>query len=347
MIYVQWDEGEECLLLDHYDFRACKKRQVQASIEFVRSNEESPCGIGPGGISGSLDSMCRTFGGFDVREVDSLVYSKDLCWFKPAGVGFFEQCTYIHVYASCGMIEEAYEIFRWMPEKNTISWTSLITAFAKRGYAQEALQVFHLMQTVGTMEERPDAITFIAVLSACSHAGLDMIQCWRIKPRIEHYGCVVDLLSRAGFLDEARDLIETMPKKPNDAVWGALLGGCRIHSNSELASHVSQKLMVERDSDKAARYLSHLAHVSGTAEKWQDAATVREKMVSIGAKTHAGRSWIQINEGIRDFVANDRTHKNASSIYEMLRMITWQAKLEGYKPDISKVLQRRSQSTNL
>ncbi|CAK7323786.1 unnamed protein product [Dovyalis caffra] len=250
----------------------------------------------------------------------------------------------IHMYASCGMIEEAYETFRWMPERSTVSWTSLITAFAKRGYAQEALQVFHLMQTV---EARPDDITFIGVLSACSHAGLvddgreffkDMIRCWGIKPRIEHYGCMVDLLSRAGFLDEAQDLIETMPIKPNDAVWGALLGGCRIHSNAELASHVSQKLKVELDSDKAAGYLSLLAHVYATAEKWQDVAAVRQKMVAMGAKKPAGRSWIQINEVVHDFVASDRTHKNTSSIYEMLGMITWQAKLEGYKSSISKVL---------
>ncbi|KAJ6690767.1 hypothetical protein OIU85_006958 [Salix viminalis] len=160
----------------------------------------------------------------------------------------------IHMYASCGMIDEAYEVFRWMPERSAVSWTSLIAAFAKQGYAHAVLEIFRSMQ--GTSEARPDDITFLWVLCACSHAGLvdegrqffeDMIQRWGIKPRIEHYGCMVDLLSRAGFLDEARKLIETMPIKPNNAVWGALLGGCRFYGNAELASHVSQNLVAEPD----------------------------------------------------------------------------------------------------
>ncbi|KAJ6767475.1 hypothetical protein OIU74_021365 [Salix koriyanagi] len=231
----------------------------------------------------------------------------------------------IHMYASCGMIDEAYEVFRWMPERSAVSWTSLIAAFAKQGYAHAVLEIFRSMQ--GTSEARPDDITFIWVLCACSHAGLvdegrqffeDMIRRWGIKPRIEHYGCMVDLLSRAGFLDEARELIETMPIKPNNAVWGALLGGCRFYRNAELASHVSQNLVAEPDPDKAAGYLSLLAHVYATAEKWQDAAAVRQKMAAMGVKKPGGQSWVQINEVVHDFVAGDRTHKNTSSIYEML-----------------------------
>lgn len=236
----------------------------------------------------------------------------------------------IHMYASCGMIDEAYEVFRWMPERSAVSWTSLITAFAKQGYAQAVLEIFRSMQRLGTSEARPDGITFIGVLCACSHAGLvdegrqlfkDMIQRWGIKPRIEHYGCMVDLLSRAGFLDEAQELIATMPVKPNNAVWGALLGGCRFYRNAELASLVSQKLVAEPDPDKAAGYLSLLAHVYATAEKWQDVATVRQKMVAMGVKKPAGQSWVQINEVLHDSVAGDKTQKNTSSIYEMLGKI--------------------------
>ncbi|KAF2317809.1 hypothetical protein GH714_041124 [Hevea brasiliensis] len=239
----------------------------------------------------------------------------------------------IHMYASCGVIEEAYEVFRWMPQRSKVSWTTMISAFAKQGYGQEALAIFQLMQSLGAEGARPDEITFIEVLSACSHAGLvnegrqffiDMIQSWGIKPRMEHYGCMVDLLSRAGLLDEAHDLIENMPMKPDVAIWGALLGGCRIHKNAELASHVAPKLVAELDPDQAAGYLMLLANAYATAKRWQDVATVKQKMVEMGVKKPAGRSWVQINGVIHDFVAGDTAHKHASSISEMLGKISRQ-----------------------
>ncbi|KAL6319026.1 hypothetical protein AAG906_001499 [Vitis piasezkii] len=253
----------------------------------------------------------------------------------------------IHMYASCGVIDKAYKVFIGMQQRSTISWTSMITGFAKQGHAEEALGVFQWMQRLGTDEGRPDGITFIGVLCACSHAGFvdqgrHFFECmnkkWGIVPRIEHYGCMVDLLSRAGFLDEAHRLVESMPMKPNDAVWGALLGGCRIHKNAELASHVAQKLVLELKPDQAAGYLVLLSNVYATAKRWQDVALVRQKMVEIGVRKPAGRSWVQINGVVHDFVAGDWTHKHASSIYEMLSKITRQAKLEGYKLDISEVL---------
>uniref|UniRef100_A0A6P4ACR5 pentatricopeptide repeat-containing protein At5g66520-like n=1 Tax=Ziziphus jujuba TaxID=326968 RepID=A0A6P4ACR5_ZIZJJ len=247
----------------------------------------------------------------------------------------------IHMYASCGVIDEAYKIFKDMPERSTVSWTSIITGFAKQGRGEEALRVFQLMLSSGA---RPDEITFVGALCACSHAGFvnegrhifkSMTQTWGINPRIEHYGCMVDLLSRAGFLDEAYRLIETMPIKPNDAVWGALLGGCRLHKNSELASKVSQKLTAELDPDQAAGYLVLLSHVFADAKRWLDVAAVRHKMVEMGVRKPPGRSWVQINGVIHDFVAGDSTHKHAPMIYKMLGVITWQAQCEGYKPEKS------------
>lgn len=104
-----------------------------------------------------------------------------------------------------------------------------------------------------------------------------MKQIWGIELWIEHYGCIVDLLSRAGLLDEAYMLVEMMPMKPNDAIWGAILAGCRIHKNAELASHVAQKLAVELDPDRAAGYLVLLSNVYATTKRWQDASVVRQK----------------------------------------------------------------------
>lgn len=226
----------------------------------------------------------------------------------------------IHMYASCGVIDEAYKIFSDMPEKSTVSWSNIIIGFAKQGHGEEALRVFHLMRSLGENGARPDEITVIGALSACSHAGLvnegcrlfkAMTQTWGISPRIDHYGCMVDLLSRAGFLNEAYRLIETMPMKPNDAVWGALLGGCRLHKNAELASQVFQKLTAELEPDQAAGYLVLLSHVYADAKWWLDVASVRHKMVEMGVRKPPGRSWAQINGATYDFFAGGRTHKHA------------------------------------
>ncbi|CAI0407863.1 unnamed protein product [Linum tenue] len=159
------------------------------------------------------------------------------------------------------------------------------------------------MQNLGAREAKPDGITFLGVLCACSRGGFvdegrrffkEMSSVYGVSPRVEHYGCVVDLCSRAGLLDEATELIKTMPMKPNEAIWGAVLGGCRIHRKAELASDVARKLVGELDPNRAAGYLLLLAHVYATDGRWQDVATVKQKLVEIGASKPAGRSWIEV-----------------------------------------------------
>ncbi|KAK7330340.1 hypothetical protein VNO77_24530 [Canavalia gladiata] len=252
----------------------------------------------------------------------------------------------IHMYASCGLADEAYQVFAMMPQKSTVSWTSIIIAFAKQGLGKEALDLFKTMlgDGVGVNGVRPDEITFIGVLCACSHTGFvdegrqifaSMKHTWGLSPMIKHYGCMVDLLSRAGCLDEACGLIETMPLKPNDALWGALLGGCRIHKNSKLASRVENKLAAELNPDQAAGYLVLLSNIYAFAKRWQDVIAVRQKMIKMGVKKPPGRSWIQINDVVHNFVVGDMTHKHSSFIYEILCEITKQANMEGREPDIS------------
>ncbi|CAI8610078.1 unnamed protein product [Vicia faba] len=256
----------------------------------------------------------------------------------------------MHMYASCGIIDEAYQMFTKMSRKTRVSWTIIIMAFAKQGLGKEALDLFKDMLNNGVENSgvKPDGTTFIGVLCACSHAGFveegrrifeTMIHTWQISPRIEHYGCMVDLLSRAGCLDEAYELIETMPFKPNDAIWGALLGGCRIHKNSDLASRIANKLVAELDNnDQAAGYLVLLSNIYAFAERWKDVVAVRQKMIEMGVKKPPGQSWIQIYGVVHNFVVGDMTHKHSSLIYETLCEITEQARVEGYKPDITEVL---------
>ncbi|KAL8091415.1 pentatricopeptide repeat-containing protein At5g66520-like [Apium graveolens] len=190
----------------------------------------------------------------------------------------------VHMYASCGCVDESFKVFKMMPRRSTVSWTSMIMGFAKQGHGEEAIELLRGMQGCGDNDVRPDGITLVAVLCACSHAGLveegryffNCIQTWGIEPMIEHYGCMVDILSRAGHLDEAHRLIMSMPMKPNDAVWGALLGGCKIHKNAELASLVAQKMVWNLDRDQAAGYLVLLSNVYATTKMWQDVVDVRQ-----------------------------------------------------------------------
>lgn len=212
----------------------------------------------------------------------------------------------IHMYASCGAIKEAYIVFRQMQQRTTVSWTTMITGFAKHGYGNEAIYLFEEMTRLEDNDLRPDEITFLGVLCACSHSGYvdcgrhyfeSMNQIWGIEPKIEHYGCMVDLLSRAGMLSEGLRIVETMPMKPNHAVWGALLGGCRIHINAELVNRVSSASIqaMELEPDRAAGYFLLLSNVYSTARMWEDAKFVKEKILDMETRLPKGRSWIHID----------------------------------------------------
>nr|XP_043608482.1 pentatricopeptide repeat-containing protein At1g05750, chloroplastic-like [Erigeron canadensis] len=254
----------------------------------------------------------------------------------------------LHMYAGCGVIDDAYEIFKRMSVKSTVSWTSMILGFAKQGRGRDALSVFQRMEQEQERAEddssKPDFVTMLAVLYACSHSGLveegrhifsTMYKIWGIEPQIEHYGCMVDLLSRAGLLDEALKLVEAMPMKPNDAIWGALLGGCRIYKDVNLASQIAKKLAnLHIVDDKASAYLVLLSNVYASVKRWKDVENVREKMVQLALKKPAGRSWVQIGELVHEFLAGDRTHKLAPLIYDTLLLLTVEAGFNGYKPDV-------------
>lgn len=243
----------------------------------------------------------------------------------------------IHMYASCGEIEDAYKVFKDMPQRTTVSWTSMITGFAKQGYAEKALTLFRNMEALRKGEVKPDEITLLGVLCACSHAGYvnegrfyfkSMTESWGVKPRIQHYGCMVDLLSRAGLFNEAARLIDNMPIEPNNAVWGALLGGCRIHKNAELASDIAQKFVIELEPERSAGYFVLLSNVYASGKRWQSVVSVRQKMLEIRARKPPGQSWIQVDGVSHGFLAGDTTHKHSNLIYEMLDEITQQAKLQ-------------------
>ncbi|KAL9176681.1 hypothetical protein ABFS82_01G011800 [Erythranthe guttata] len=286
-------------------------------------------------------SACAELGDLNLgKYIHSYVFESFAYRRKPILISL--KNSLIHMYASCGEIEAAFGIFKRMEKRTIVSWTSMITGFAKHGYGDEALSVFRWMETVEKESNiRPDKVTFLGLLCACTHSGYvnegrhyfrSMTADWGIEPTIEHYGCMVDLLSRAGLLDEAHELVKLMPMKPNDVVWGALLSGCRIYKSVELASDVAHWLTEELEPQRAAGYFVLLSNVYAAAKKWEDVVAVRRKMLDIKTKKPPGLSWIQIEGSIYEFLAGDRSHENAPMIYDVLDEITKEARCQRYVP---------------
>lgn len=191
----------------------------------------------------------------------------------------------IQMYAKCGCLDDSLRIFNRMSHRDTASWTSIICALAMNGNTAEALKLFSEMIQSGT---RPDDITFIGVLTACSHAGLvdegrqhfaSMVQVYRIVPKLEHYGCLIDLFGRSGQLDEAEELIMKIPCKDTEIVvpiYGALLSACRSYENVEMAERVAKRIADITTGDSSSHTL--LANIYAAASRWEDARRLRKKM---------------------------------------------------------------------
>jgi len=248
----------------------------------------------------------------------------------------------ITMYARCGSIGDARKVFDKILELNVISWTAIITGHAQHGYAKEALNLFEQMRRLGV---KPNHITFIGVLSACSHVGLvdeghryfaSMSHEHGILPSLEHYACMVDLLGRAGHLDEAEAVINEMPFKPGALVWRTLLGACRIHANIDLGKRAAECLL-ELEPQEPATYVL-LSNMYAEAGQWDAVAKVRKMMKDRQLTKEAGCSWIEIKNRVHMFFVRDRSHPLTEEIYAKLDGLTLQMKELGYVPDTNFVL---------
>lgn len=246
------------------------------------------------------------------------------------------------MYAKCGCIREAMLVFDAMKKRDAISWTIIITGLAMHGRANEAFGFFCEMIGCGA---KPTDVTFMGLLTACTHAGLvdrglkhfDMMdKVYGITPKVEHYGCVVDLLSRAGRLDEAENLISSMPVKPNVKVWGALLGGCRIYKDSDRGENVVQQIL-ELDSDHSGSYI-YLANLYASTGRLDDAVKCRLRMRDSGVTKMPGCSWIEVDNMVHEFFMGDLSHPQSEKISSMIRELQQKLKLAGYKPKTDLVI---------
>ncbi|GMH01902.1 hypothetical protein Nepgr_003741 [Nepenthes gracilis] len=243
----------------------------------------------------------------------------------------------IDMYAKCGLIESASNVFKSMAKKDLISWNTIIGGLAMHGHAADALALFAQMQTAGV---KPDAITFIGVLSACTHLGLvedgfsyfQSMADYSVAPEIEHYGCMVDMYARAGLLHQAIEFVREMPMEADGVIWASLLGACRIHKNVELAELALERL-IELEPENPSNYLM-LSNIYGGSGNWKKASTLKVAMRGTGFRKVPGCSLIEVNDRVVEFYSLDERHPEKEEIYRCLRSLIKQIRSFGYEKGI-------------
>lgn len=233
----------------------------------------------------------------------------------------------ITMYAKCGQLDCAFRVFDSITEADTVAWTSVIASCAYHGHASKALSFFKKMQASGV---RPNGVTFIAILTACSHCGLvkeakqyleTMSSEYGVEPTVDHYDCMVDAYARAGQLNEALNLIFAMPFEPDTMSWKSLLGGCSIHRNLELGKVAAEKLLQLDPNDTAAYILMFNLHTS--CGKLDEAANIRRIMSERGLKKEIGCSWISVKGQVHRFIVGDKHHPQTEEIYSKLQELNF------------------------
>ncbi|KAK2403272.1 pentatricopeptide repeat-containing protein, mitochondrial [Trifolium repens] len=244
----------------------------------------------------------------------------------------------IDMYAKCGNVADSHKIFSGMPHTNLVSWTSMMIGYGAHGHGKEAVELFNEMVRSGI---KPDKIVFMAVLSACSHAGLVdegliyfrlMISYYNVAPDRDIYACVVDLLGRAGRVKEAYELIEDMPVKPDESIWVALLGACKKHKQPSMGKLAALKVL-DMKPNKAGTYVL-LSNIYAAEGKWADFASLRKLMRSTKSKKEVGRSWIELKNQVYSFVVGDRFLSSNDEVCEVLELLIRHMKDVGYVLDL-------------
>ncbi|XP_042503995.1 pentatricopeptide repeat-containing protein At1g20230-like [Macadamia integrifolia] len=249
----------------------------------------------------------------------------------------------IFMYAKCGDLELSRRVFDRLSRRDTIAWNTMIMANSMHGNGKDALLIFQKMIDSGV---KPNHATFTGVLSGCSHSQLVeegrlifnlMSGDYLIEPDADHYSCLVDILSRAGYLEDAYDLIQKMPMEPTANAWGALLGACRVYKNVKLGRMAAHRLF-EIEPDNAGNYVL-LSNIFVNAKLWGEASQIRKLMRDKGIIKVPGCSWVQVKNRVYTFVVGDKRNDQSGQIYKFLDEMGEKMKLAGYSPDTDFVLQ--------
>ncbi|KAF2301042.1 hypothetical protein GH714_019517 [Hevea brasiliensis] len=252
-------------------------------------------------------------------------------------------------FASHGRGGEALDLFRRMQFAkvlaNAVTISTILSVCAElpalhlgygmHGLGVKALETFDQMIKLAF---KPDGVTFVAIISACSHAGLVpegrrlfdlMLREYRIEPQMEHYACMVDLLGRAGLLQEASEIVKNMPLEPNACVWGALLNSCRMHNNTKVAGETASHIFSLNRRETTGNYML-LSNIYAASGRWKDSATVRTSARAKGLRKYPGQSWIKVKKNVYIFSAGNNTQKGLEKVSGILEALTLQMESEEY-----------------
>ncbi|KAJ7964366.1 Pentatricopeptide repeat-containing protein [Quillaja saponaria] len=321
------------VMIGGYNHMSCYKEALALFQQMLRSNME------PNDVTFlAILPACANLGALDLGKWIHASINQNLQNMSSTSLW----TSLIDMYAKCGDIEAAEQLFESMNPKSLASWNAMIFGFAMHGHAERALGLFSEMVDEGF---KPDDITFVGVLSACTHGGLpklgyhyfnSMVQDYNIPPKLQHYGCMVDLLGRAGKLDEAEDMMKNMKREPDGAMWGSLLNACRAHRCVELGEYIAERLF-ELEPENPGAYVL-LSNIYAGAGRWDDVARIRTRLNDKGMKKVPGCTSIEVDSVVHEFLVGDKVHPQAESIYKMLDEVDRLLELNGFKPDTSEVL---------
>ncbi|XAR61477.1 hypothetical protein NMG60_11035192 [Bertholletia excelsa] len=236
----------------------------------------------------------------------------------------------IDMYCKCGYLDLGMKVFDQMLEKNIVTFNTIVSAHGIHGRPQQAFALFNEMKRANI---RPNKVTFVGLLSACSHAGLidrgwsiyrSMIDDYHLPPDMEHYSCIVDLLGRAGQIGEACSFVREMPIEPDINIFGNLLGACRVHNKVELADLIGRK--ISQENLKASTYHALLSNIYASMERWDDASKVRTVMKEEGMVKKPGKSWIEMGGHVHVFHARGTTHPAFHKIQDTIESLMLEMK---------------------
>ncbi|CAL2249528.1 unnamed protein product [Prunus armeniaca] len=253
----------------------------------------------------------------------------------------FVNTALIDMYAKCGSVDYARMVFDRTPNKDVVVWSAMIVGYGLHGRGREAIDLYHSMQQAGMP---PNDVTFLGLLTACNHSGLveegwdlfHSMKHYRIEPGNQHYSCVVDLLGRAGHLDQAYGFIMKMPIEPGISVWGALLSSCKIYRRVTLGEYAAEQLF-SLDPYNTGHYVQ-LSNLYASARLWDRVAKVRVLMREKGLTKDLGHSLIEINGKLQAFHVGDKSHPRSKEIYEELESLERRLKEAGFIPHTESAL---------
>ncbi|XP_058727931.1 pentatricopeptide repeat-containing protein At5g50990 [Vicia villosa] len=252
---------------------------------------------------------------------------------KRVELNYILSAALVDMYAKCGRIDVSKRVFESVVRDHVSVWNAMINGLAVHGLALDATVVFSRMEVENVL---PDSVTFVGILKACSHCGLvevgreyfEMMQNrFFIQPQLEHYGTMVDLLGRAGYLEEAYSMVNVMSVEPDVVIWRSLLSACRIHGKKELGEFAIANISRLESGDFVL-----LSNMYCSFKNWHGAERVRQMMKKGGVRKKRGKSWIEFGNSIHQFNAADQSHAEMKAIYRVLEGLMQRAKLEGFTP---------------